>query len=266
MEKDINPIMPALFLGHGSPMNAIENNVYTAGFEQIAKELPTPKAILCISAHWETHGTFVTAMDHPKTIHDFGGFPLQLYRFEYPAPGNRELAEWVQKTIKSTHVGLSNDWGLDHGCWSVVKYLYPKANVPIVELSIDYTKPAAYHDALAKELAALRSQGIMIIGSGNIVHNLRRINWDHMEDPGYGYDWAVAFNDKIKKMIVERDDQQLLTISKNDESYHLAAPSPEHFLPLLYILGVRSDTDKLLFFNDSLIGGSMSMTSLLFQS
>ena len=265
MDVSVKKIMPALFIGHGSPMNAIENNCYTAGFEQIAKGLPTPKAILCISAHWETRGTYVTAMDRPQTIHDFGGFPEPLYQFRYPAPGSPALAERVREMIKSTSVEFNYDWGFDHGCWVVMKFLYPEANVPIVELSIDYTQPTAYDYALAKELAALRSEGVMIIASGNIVHNLRKIDWPHLEDAGFGYDWAVEFNEKIKKLILDGNHQQIIDIEKTDENYRSAVPSPDHFLPLLYILAIQTQDDKLSFFNDSLVGGSLSMTSLLLE-
>jgi 4,5-DOPA dioxygenase extradiol len=265
MERAEPTIMPALFLGHGSPMNAIEDNVFTAGFRQMASELPTPKAIVCISAHWETRGTFVTAMDNPPTIHDFGGFPRKLFEIEYPAPGSRELAELIQKTVHSTHVEMTDEWGLDHGCWSVVKFLYSQANVPIVELSIDYTQTAAFHYALAKELTALRDEGIMIIGSGNIVHNLRRIDWEHIEDVGFGYEWAEEFNEKIKKLIISGDHERLININKNDDNYRLAVPSPDHFLPLLYVLGVQRSGEKATFFNDTIVGGSLSMTSLILK-
>ena len=258
-------MMPALFLGHGSPMNAIENNCYTAGFQQIAKGLPIPKAILCISAHWETRGTYVTAMDRPETIHDFGGFPEPLYQFRYPAPGCLALAERVKRMIKSANVEFDYEWGFDHGCWMVMKFLYPQANVPIVELSIDYTQPAAYHYALAKELAALRSEGVMIIASGNIVHNLRKIDWTHLEDAGFGYDWALTFNEKIKKLILDGDHRQIIDIEKTDENYRYAVPYSDHFLPLLYLLALQTRDDKLSFFNDSLVGGSLSMTSLLLE-
>ena len=258
-------MMPALFLGHGSPMNAIENNCYTAGFQQIAKGLPIPKAILCISAHWETRGTYVTAMDRPETIHDFGGFPEPLYQFRYPAPGCLALAERVKRMIKSANVEFDYEWGFDHGCWVVMKFLYPQANVPIVELSIDYTQPAAYHYALAKELAALRSEGVMIIASGNIVHNLRKIDWTHLEDAGFGYDWALTFNEKIKKLILDGDHRQIIDIEKTDENYRYAVPYSDHFLQLLYLLALQTRDDKLSFFNDSLVGGSLSMTSLLLE-
>jgi len=265
MDNGIKTMMPALFLGHGSPMNAIENNCYTAGFQQIAKGLPIPKAILCISAHWETRGTYVTAMDRPETIHDFGGFPEPLYQFRYPAPGCLALAERVKRMIKSANVEFDYEWGFDHGCWVVMKFLYPQANVPIVELSIDYTQPAAYHYALAKELAALRSEGVMIIASGNIVHNLRKIDWTHLEDAGFGYDWALTFNEKIKKLILDGDHRQIIDIEKTDENYRYAVPYSDHFLPLLYLLALQTRDDKLSFFNDSLVGGSLSMTSLLLE-
>lgn len=266
METNKKVLMPALFLGHGSPMNAIEDNVYTQGFQKIAKKLSTPKAILCISAHWETRGTFVTATDKPKTTHDFGGFPKQLFEIEYPAPGSPALAELVTETITSTQVKMDHDWGLDHGCWAVIKFLFPQADVPIVQLSIDYTKPADYHYALAKELTVLREQGIMLIASGNIVHNLRMIDWRHIEDVGFGFDWAQSFNDKIKQLIMDGEHEQLIYIDKNDKNYKLAAPSAEHYLPLLYILATQTKDDTPLFFNDSLVGGSLSMTSLLLQS
>lgn len=255
--------MPALFFGHGSPMNAIEKNFFTAGFERIARDLPLPKAVLCISAHWETNGTYVTAMDRPETIHDFGGFPLSLYRFQYPAPGDGGLAERVRNIIHSTDVKLNYDWGLDHGCWVVMKYLYPKADIPVVELSIDGTKPVAWHYALAKELAVLRTEGVLVIGSGNIVHNLQKIDWEHIEDAGFGYDWAGDFNEKIKKLILKGDHNQIVNIEKTDSNYHNAVPTPEHFLPLIYILALQREEDKPTFFNDSLVGGSLSMTSLM---
>lgn len=265
MDNKSKTIMPMLFLGHGSPMNAIENNCYTAGFKLISKELPVPKAILCISAHWETKGTYVTAMDKPNTIHDFGGFPEALYKLRYPAPGSPQLAALVHEMVKSTNILLNYDWGFDHGCWAVMRFLYPKADIPIVQLSIDYTQPAAYHYALAKQLAKLRTEGILIIASGNIVHNLRKIDWDHIEDPGYGYDWAIKFNDKIKSLILNGEHQQIIDIEKNDNNYRYAVPSPDHFLPLLYVLALQTKDDKLSFFNDSLVGGSLSMTSLLLK-
>lgn len=266
MNEKVTTIMPVLFLGHGSPMNAIENNCFTVGFKQIAGGLSLPKAVLCISAHWKTLGTHVTAMEWPETIHNFGGFPQALYRIRYPAPGDADLAQKIRSLVQLTDVKLNYDWGLDHGCWVVMKHLYPQANIPVVELSIDYSQPAAYHYALAKELAALRTEGIMIVGSGNIVHNLRKIDWDHIEDEGFGYDWAVEFNDRIKELILKGDHNEIINIEKTDKNYAAAVPTPDHFLPLLYVLALQTEHDKLSFFNDSLVGGSLSMTSLMLKS
>ncbi|WP_126974014.1 4,5-DOPA-extradiol-dioxygenase [Gynurincola endophyticus] len=254
--------MPVLFLGHGNPMNAIENNTFTHGFENIGKSIPKPKAILCISAHWETRGTFVTAMEKPKTIHDFGGFPQALFDVQYPAPGSPDLANETQKIIQSTQVGLDHDWGLDHGCWTVVKFLYPNADIPVIQLSIDYTQPPAYHYALAKELAALRRKGVLIIGSGNSVHNLRMAAWDKMTTPGYGYDWAITANEKMKKMITEKDHQSLIHFNKQGREFQLAIPTPEHYLPLLYTLALQEKNEQTTFYNDELIAGSLNMLSV----
>ncbi len=219
-------LMPLLFVGHGSPMNAIEENEFTAGWKEAARSIPRPEAILCISAHWETDGAFVTAMDKPKTIHDFGGFPEELYRAEYPAPGNPILAETVKKLISSAPVGLDYRWGLDHGCWSVLIKMYPKADIPIIQLSLDRTQPGKFHFDIGKELKALRKQGILIIGSGNIVHNLARIDWNH---PDKGYDWAAEANEAFKKMILEEKYEQLCDLPASHSDYRLAIPTPEHF-------------------------------------
>ena len=191
-------IMPALFMGHGSPMNGIEQNEFSAKWHEIAQNIPTPNAVLVVSAHWFTRGTKITAMDFPPTIHDFGGFPQALFDVQYPAPGNLELAKETSDLVKSTEIFLDHDWGLDHGAWSVVKNMYPEANIPILQLSIDYTKGAQYHYDLAKELSALRKKGVLIIGSGNMVHNLRMVAWDKLAEPEYGYDWAVEMNTIFK--------------------------------------------------------------------
>ena len=254
--------MPALFVGHGNPMNAIEDNLFTRGFGAVAKELPTPRAILCISAHWETRGTFVTAMNRPKTIHDFGGFPASLYEVQYSAPGSPELALDIQQNINTTSVNLTQDWGLDHGCWTVAKYLFPEANVPIVEMSIDYSKPASFHYQLGKELAALRRKGVMIVGSGNSIHNLRMVAWDKMDIPGYGYDWAIEVNDKIRQFVLEGDHQSLINFDQLGKEFKLAIPTPEHFIPLLYTLAMQEADEKATIFNDSLIAGSLNMMSV----
>jgi len=254
--------MPVLFLGHGNPMNAIDNNIFTKGFENIRKDLAKPRAILCISAHWETKGTFVTAMEHPKTIHDFGGFPQALFDVQYPAPGSPDLAMETKSLITSVPIGLSNDWGLDHGCWSVIKHLYPQADVPIVQMSIDYTQPASYHYALGKELSALRRKGVLIIGSGNTVHNLQLASWENMMTPGYAFDWALTANEKIKNMILSGDHQSLINFEKQGREFQLAIPTPEHFIPLLYILALQEKDERTTIFNDALVAGSLNMMSV----
>lgn len=254
--------MPVLFLGHGNPMNAIEHNNFTEGFEKTAAGIPRPKAILCISAHWETKGTFVTAMEKPETIHDFGGFPKALFDVQYPAPGSPELAKNTQQVITSTSVGLNYDWGLDHGCWSVVTHLYPKADIPVIQMSIDYTKPPSYHYALGKELAALRRKGILIVGSGNTVHNLRMAAWDKMMVPGYGYDWAITANEKMKKMILNNDHNSLISYDRQGQEFKLSIPTPEHYLPLLYTLGLQEKDEKTSIFNDAMVAGSLNMLSV----
>lgn len=259
---DATERMPVLFLGHGNPMNAIEDNMFTRGFQDIAKTLPKPRAILCISAHWETKGTFVTAMPHPETIHDFGGFPQALFDVQYPAPGSPELAKETAALVKSTTVQLTEDWGLDHGCWTVAKFLYPNADVPIVEMSIDYTQGPAYHYALAQELKALRRKGVLIIGSGNTVHNLRKVAWSKLNAVGFGYDWAELANEKIKQLILDGNHQDLIAYEKLGPAFQLAIPTPEHYIPLMYTLGLQEKDEVPILFNDALIGGSLNMLSI----
>ncbi|MES2141255.1 MAG: 4,5-DOPA dioxygenase extradiol [Bacteroidota bacterium] len=254
--------MPVLFLGHGSPMNAIEENEFVTGFRNIGKGIPKPKAILVISAHWETKGTFVTAMDKPRTIHDFGGFPKALFDVEYPAPGSPEIANETKNIIKKTQVGLDEKWGLDHGAWSVVKHLYPKADVPVIQMSIDYTQGAQYHYDLAKELAALRKKGVLIVGSGNMVHNLGMVAWDKLNADAYGYDWAIEANEKMKKYILTNDHQPLINFKSQGKAFDLAIPSPEHYLPLIYSLALKEKNEKITIFNDKAVAGSLTMTSL----
>ena len=254
--------MPILFVGHGNPMNAIEENEFVTGFRTIAATLPKPNAVLCISAHWETRGTFVTAMHHPRTIHDFGGFPPALYEVQYPAPGSPELATETRDIVKSTKLGLDNQWGLDHGAWSVLKHFYPQANVPIVELSLDYTKSPEHHYDLAKELAALREKGILIVGSGNMVHNLRLVAWDKLKT-AFAYDWAIEAREKMKQYIMEGDTERLINYDAQGKEFQLAIPSPEHYLPLLYTLALKAPKDTTHLFNDKPVGGSLTMTSVL---
>ena len=254
--------MPVLFIGHGSPMNAIEDNEFSQRWQQMGNEIPTPKAVVVISAHWLTKGTLVTAMPNPKTIHDFGGFPQSLFDVQYPAPGSPELATEIQKLITNPAVELDQDWGLDHGTWSVVRHMYPDADIPVLQLSIDYYKPAAYHYELAKQLLSLRKKGVLIIGSGNMVHNLRMVAWDKLNEPEYGYDWALEMNDIFKNKISNGFHKELIQYEKLNKSATLAIPSPDHYYPLLYILALQSDNDKVTFFNDKAVGGSLTMTSV----
>ena len=257
-------LMPTLFIGHGSPMNGIEHNEYSESWANLAKKIPVPKAVLVVSAHWYTHGTFVTAMNFPSTIHDFGGFPQALFDVQYPAPGNLKLAKEISSLAHSTHIELDHDWGLDHGTWTVVRHMYPEANIPVLQLSIDYTKSPAQHYEIAKEIYALRKKGILVIGSGNMVHNLRMLSWEMIN--GGGYDWANEMNDKFKNLIINGDHQPLINYSSLGKDAMLAIPTPEHYLPLIYTLGLKNDQEELSFFNDKAVGGSLTMTSVLVGS
>ena len=254
--------MPLLFLGHGSPMNAIEENQFVRGFREAGKNIQKPKAVLVISAHWETQGTMVTAMEKPQTIHDFGGFPQALFEVEYPAPGSPALAKTTKALIKKTEVQLDEKWGLDHGTWSVIKHLYPNADVPVIQMSLDYTQKPQYHYELAKELAALRNKGILIVGSGNLVHNLGAIAWDKMNVDDYAFDWAIEASTKMKSLILANDHQSLINFQSQGKAFNLAIPSPEHFLPLLYILALKEENERLTLFNDKAVAGSLTMTSI----
>ncbi len=254
--------MPVLFLGHGSPMNAIEENEFVAGFRNIGKEISKPYAILCISAHWETKGTFVTAMQKPATIHDFGGFPQALFDVQYPAPGSPELAKETKSIVKKTIVSLDDKWGLDHGAWSVIKHLYPNADVPVIQMSLDYNQPPQYHYELAKELSSLRNKGVLIIGSGNMVHNLGLMAWDKLNSDNFSFDWALEASDKMKKLILNGDHSQLINYRSQGKSFDLAIPTPEHYLPLLYTLALKEENEKIRLFNDKAVAGSLTMTSV----
>ncbi|MGV3667311.1 MAG: 4,5-DOPA dioxygenase extradiol [Leptospira bouyouniensis] len=258
-------IYPSLFLGHGSPMNAIEENEFVEGLRGLSSSIPKPKAILVISAHWLTDGTFVTAMERPPTIHDFGGFPKALFDVEYPAPGDPMLAKQVQSLVKTQTVKLDYEWGLDHGTWSVIKHIYPKADVPIVQLSMDYKNSPEQHFLLAKELVPLRSQGILIIASGNIVHNLRMVAWDRLNEV-YGFDWAIEVNQKVKDWITTKDIESLLSIRSKGKEFEWAIPTTEHYFPLLYTVGTRLESDSVSFFNDKPVAGALTMTSFRFDS
>lgn len=256
-----SPRMPVLFLGHGSPMNAIEENEFVQGFRQVATTLPKPQAVLVVSAHWETRGTLVTAMRQPRTIHDFGGFPQALFDVQYPAPGSPELAEEVKKSVGSAAVGFDHSWGLDHGAWSVVKHLFPNADVPIIQMSIDRTLTPEKHYALAKEIAALRDKGVLIVGSGNMVHNLGMVAWDKLND-SYAYDWALEADGKMKRAITTGDHTPLIDFHKQGRAFDLAINSGEHFLPLLYTLALQGKDEHAALFNDKPLAGSLTMTSV----
>ena len=257
-------LMPALFVGHGSPMNGIEDNEFSRRWAQISQEIPEPSAVLVISAHWLSNGTKVTAMDFPKTIHDFGGFPQALFNVQYPAPGSKMIANETAALLHSVHAELDHDWGLDHGAWTVVRHMYPKANIPVLQLSIDYNKGLQYHYDLAKELFSLRKKGVLILGSGNMVHNLRMVAWDRLNEQEFGFDWAHELNKKFKKLIESGDHQALINYQGISRDINLAIPTLEHYLPLIYNLGIQAKNEEVSFFNDVAVGGSLTMTSVKF--
>jgi 4,5-DOPA dioxygenase extradiol len=265
--SSVNIKMPVLFLGHGSPMNAIEDNEFSRGWQKAAQSLPRPKAILCISAHWETQGARVTAMDKPRTIHDFGGFPRELYEVQYPAPGSKWLAQEVKNAVKRTEVTFDDEWGFDHGCWSVVSRMYPEADVPVVLLSMDTSWPAQEHYNLAKELAPLRTKGVLIVGSGNMVHNLGLVEFrgETMSDfnKPFGFDWAIEANELFKKLINDNRHDKLIDYQSLGKSARLAVPTPEHYLPMLYAVALKEKGESITFFNDVPVAGSLTMTSFV---
>lgn len=253
--------MPVLFVGHGSPMNGIEDNSFTQYWKKIASEIEQPKAVLCVSAHWLTKGTFITAMEKPPTIHDFGGFPQALFDVEYEAPGEPKLAEETTKLFKTTTVGLDHEWGMDHGTWTILRHMYPDATIPVLQMSIDYNKAPQYHYDLAKNLQALRKKGVLIIGSGNMVHNLGMIAWDKLNEP-FGYDWTIEMNTIFKQKIEANDHSALIAYEKLNAAAKLAIPTPDHYYPLLYTLALKEEKDAISFFNDEPLAGSLTMTSV----
>jgi 4,5-DOPA dioxygenase extradiol len=261
-EQKKTEMMPVLFIGHGSPMNGIEDNQFSRQWMNLGKEIPRPKAVLVVSAHWLTRGTFVTAMERPKTIHDFGGFPQALFEVEYPAPGSPEMAKLTKEVITSTEVGLDHEWGLDHGTWTVVRHMYPDANIPVFQLSIDYYQSPEFHYQLGRELASLREKGVLIVGSGNMVHNLRMVAWDKLNEPEFGFDWALEMNRIFKEKISSRSHQHLIQFRNLGEAGKLAIPTPDHYYPLLYTLGLQGRGEEVSFFNDRAVGGSLTMTSV----
>lgn len=257
-KNQTDELMPVLFVGHGSPMNAIEQNEFTENWQKIGSKLQKPKAILCISAHWQTNGTFVTAMEKPKTIHDFYGFPPALNQTEYPAFGSNQMAKNVISLVEPNLIKEDNEWGLDHGCWSVLKQMYPLADIPVLQLSLDYTLTPTKHAQLAKQLMALRKQGVLILGSGNIVHNLGKVNWQ-----GGAFDWALSFDKKVEDYINNRNFDALNHYENMGTEALLSIPTNEHYLPLLYTLALANNNDKINYFNSKVIMGSISMRSLL---
>ena len=248
--------MRAVFFGHGNPMNALEQNGCTEAWQQIGNSTPRPNAILAVSAHWYIHGSAVTAMEKPRTIHDFGGFPRALFEFQYPAPGSPALARRVRELLAPLEVRLDEDWGLDHGVWSVLAHAFPRADVPVVQLSIDATQPAAFHYQLGKELAPLRDEGVLIMGSGNVVHNLATIKWGN-DAPAY--DWAVRFNARVRDCLERRDHAPLINYESLGADARLAVPTPEHYLPLLYVIAQQGKHESITFACDGIQNASISM-------
>jgi 4,5-DOPA dioxygenase extradiol len=252
-------LMPAVFFGHGNPMNAISSNAYTEAWRGIGEEITKPKAILAISAHWYVPGSGVTIATSPRTIHDFGGFPPELFQVRYPAPGDPALARRIQRLLAPLDVGLDDSWGLDHGTWSVLKHAYPAADIPVVQLSIDESKPASWHFDVGKRLAPLREEGVLIAGSGNLVHNLEAYAWGrHASAP---YDWAVRFESIARESMLSGEYKPLIGYETLGRDALLSIPTPEHFLPLLYVLGSRKNSDSVRFPIEGVDGGSISMLS-----
>ena len=249
--------MPAIFLGHGNPMNAISTNAYTEAWTAIGRSIPRPKAVLAVSAHWYVPFCALTSNPMPRTIHDFGGFPKKLFQVQYPAPGSPDLAERVKNLLTSVPASLDDTWGLDHGAWSVLKHVYPDADIPVVQLSIDETKPPRFHYELGRRLAPLREQGVLVVGSGNIVHNLTAYAWGSRKaEP---FDWAVRFEARARDLLVKGDDDPLVDYPALGQDAQLSIPTPDHYLPLLYVLGLRRPKDKVTFPVEGVDGGSISM-------
>ena len=255
--------MPVIFFGHGNPMNALLKNDWTEAWATIGRTIDTPRAILCVSAHWYLPATLVTAMPAPRTIHDFGGFPQELFQVQYPAPGHPELAQRIRELLKPIDIGLDHEWGLDHGTWSVLTHVFPNADVPVVQLSIDETQPAAFHFELGKRLAPLRDEGILITGSGNLVHNLHTYAWGrHMPEP---FDWAVRFEAIAKELMQKSDFEPLINYETLGRDALLSIPTPDHYLPLLYVLGAARGNDTISFPVEGVDGGSISMLAISFN-
>jgi len=258
----MDSVMPAIFFGHGNPMNAISENVYGKKWHAIGRSLPKPKAVLAISAHWYVEETAVTAMEKPRTIHDFGGFPRELFEVAYPAPGDPALARRIAGLLQPARVALDQEWGLDHGTWSVLTHVFPEADVPVVQLSIDETKPPHFHYELAKRLALLRDEGVLVIGSGNVVHNLHAYAWGR--HPAQPFDWALRFEARVRELLIAGDDAALVDYESLGGDALLSAPTPDHYLPLLYVLALRREGDRVTFPVEGIDGGSVSMLTIEF--
>jgi|SRR5579875_5067 len=254
---EVPETLPAIFFGHGNPMNAVTQNVYTEAWRRIGQGLAKPKAILSVSAHWFVPGTGVTVSTSPRTIHDFGGFPRELYQVRYPAAGDPELARRVQRMLKPLPVSLDNSWGLDHGTWTVLRHVYPNADIPVVQISIDETQPPSFHFEIGRKLAPLRAEGILILGSGNLVHNLHTYAWGrHVTDP---YDWAIHFETEAKQMMLAGEYKPLIEYEKLGPEAKLSIPTPDHYLPLLYVIATRQQHEIIRFPVEGVDGGSISM-------
>ncbi len=260
MSTDIPGPMPTIFFGHGNPLNALLDNDYTRGWAALGSKIGRPRAVLSVSAHWYVPSSAVTAMVSPRTIHDFGGFPRELYQATYPAPGDPELATRVQDLLAPIRVSRDEQWGLDHGTWSVLYHVFPQADIPVVQLSIDETQPALFHYEAGKRLTPLRDEGILIIGSGNIIHNLHAYAWGRHEVAPY--DWAVRFEERAREMLLEGDDGPLIAYESLGRDALLSIPTPEHFLPLLYVMALRREGDQVSFPVEGVDGGSVSMLSV----
>ncbi|MGC3979091.1 MAG: 4,5-DOPA dioxygenase extradiol [Paludibacteraceae bacterium] len=255
--------MPALFVGHGNPMNALETNQFTETWRKLGESIPTPKSIVSVSAHWETKDTYVTGMEYPKTIHDFGGFPKQLFEVEYPAKGNPELASKITEIVSSKRINIDiNNWGLDHGTWSVLVHMFPKADIPVIQLSLDRFALPEEHFNLGKELATLRNKGVLFVCSGNIIHNLRMVDWRNYDNQ---YDWAIKASNQIKTYIQNKEYDALFNAHTLNNDIALSVNSAEHYMPLFYLLGLEKVSDTFSFFNDEIIMGSLSMTGILLK-
>lgn len=261
----MNSPYPVLFVGHGSPMNAVEENEFTTQWKELGRQLPTPDAIVCISAHWLTSGSCVTLSRHPRTIHDFGGFPESLHSVKYEAPGNPELAKEIIDTVKTAEIISDLEWGYDHGCWSILTHMFPEANIPVIQFSLNDTLPEKKHFELAKQLAFLRNKKVLILCSGNIIHNLRLLDWSKKDDEEFGYDWANAVSSLMKKLIISDKVDDLCNYLKLGPDVQRAIPTPDHFWPLLYALALKRPEETVRFFNDKLVMGSLSMTSFMIQ-